>query len=809
MEKKTIIYSDITNLMNVDFLTGIQRVVREIVVRMLKYSDIELNLLAYDNKINAYYLLDNDKFIGYFVDHIGDKKDIATHKVVNFTDIPSGAVFFDIDSVWNSRLKRSWLFPLLKQKGVKIVTQVYDLIPITHPQFTHENTCMNFMIYIGANIEYADLIITSAAATVDALDELCDKLGKPRKKCIVVPLGADFISKDFETSVDNNVKEIATGKFILMVGTIEPRKNHSIVIDALESDLDSMGIKVIFAGRIGWNVAELEKRINEHPLLGKSLFFLEKPDDATVDYLYKNAMAVAFPTFNEGFGLPMIEAFCRKTPVIASDIKVLHEVGGNFADYFDPTDKKSFVNAVKKLISNEKGCSERRKELEKYVPFTWDESAKEFVSAVKSVNNNMIQVSDDVKVKQLVVLTARNDDILATLPYLEKYMSFISEIVVCCPDKNVQELQSAYKGRFEMKFLTDSEVLAGRELPADHQTRNFFLRCLILKKQIIDDVFIMTDDDYRPLRDVTIKDFIDNNRYKAYYCYDLNFWDGTYGNPTSFDIGMKKTLKFMGANDYPSMMYASHQPQIIDKKIFNELTEKYPDIITAGVDEWSTYFNYGVGTYPDKFDVVPYVSMCWPGAKTDWDLYVVPDEYVFENHYDVLYEKGRVFDGLSDRFEDDSTVLIKEKISRYKREIDQQLSSRKVYNEYCEYYKNTRKEMPSFTVVCTPDNNNIAFNTPEFIKLKSLSTTRVPFVFDERILSEMNEDNLSFSYWFTTMKNENMSPVYTVKIDNGDLSFNLPMKSPTVRSDLCQLHMIITLEKRKMQQYVKIKAVIV
>lgn len=808
MNGKTIIYSDITNLMNVDFLTGIQRVVREIVVRMLKKENIILHLLAYDEELNAYKLIRNDIFLEYFVERKGEKEDVISEDVVQFTDIPSGAVFFDIDSVWNSRLKRSWLFPLLKQKGVKIVTQLYDLIPITHPQFAYENTCMNFMIYVGANIRYADLIITSAKATADALDELCDRLGEKRKKCIVVPLGADFSAKNSEEEIDENILSAAQGKYILMVGTIEPRKNHSLVIDALDNGLDKLGIKVIFAGRIGWNVDALEKRIKEHPLLGKSLFFIEKPNDAGVDYLYKNAMAVAFPTFNEGFGLPMIEAFCRRTPVIASDIGVLREVGGELAEYFDPYDKDSFIRTVKTLADDEKARQRKKEQLEKFVPFTWDDSADMFVSAVCSVNENMAGVPDDVRVKQLVVLTARNDDILATLPYLEKYMPFITEMVVCCPDRNVEGLKAAYKGRLELKFLTDSEVLDGAELPEDHQTRNFFLRCLILKKDIIDDVFIMTDDDYRPLREITVRDFIDNGRYKAYYCYDLNLWDGTYGNPTSFDVGMKASRKFLSENGYPTMMYASHQPQIIDKRIFNEMTAAYPDVISSGTDEWSTYFNYGVGTYPDKFDVVPYISMCWPGAKTDWDLYVDPPEFAFENHYSVLYEKGQIFEGLPDTFENESDELSEEKKSRYRAELDMQHESRNVYMNYCESYRRTKKEMPSFTVVCTPDGENLAFNTPEFIRLKALSTTRVPFVFDENIIRRMGEGQIILNYWFATVRNEPMTKVYDHIIDNSEMSFNLPLTSP-VKSNMCKLHMLVTLTEKKKRLKVVLNAVIV
>ena len=335
--------------MLVDFLTGIQRVVREVTVRLLENKEHEFILLSYSHRKKAFQRLNNERFIRYFTEGDIERHSILTPQVIEIRDIPSGSVFFDIDCVWNSRLKRSWLLPILKQKGVKIVTQLYDLIPITDPQFCHDNTTANFMLYVGANIKYADLIITNAQTTVKALDDLADKLGVPHKPAIVVPLSADFTNngtKETREEVDEQVKEIAgKGKYLLMIGTIEPRKNHALVIDALENGLAAAGMNAVFAGRIGWNVEELEQRINEHKLLGKNLFFVEKPNDATVDYLYKNAFAVAFPTFNEGFGLPLIEAFMRGTPVVASDIGVLHEVAGDYADYFDPHDKNSLVSS--------------------------------------------------------------------------------------------------------------------------------------------------------------------------------------------------------------------------------------------------------------------------------------------------------------------------------------------------------------------------------------------------------------------------------------------------------------------------------
>lgn len=803
------IYMDLTNLMSVNFVTGIQRVVREITVRMIDDKRAELVLMTYSHTKNAFMVLDNQKFKDYFTGGRIEKNKIPVQKYIGFNEIPSGSIFFDIDSVWNSRLKRSFLFPILKQNGVKIVTQVYDLIPITHPQFSHENTAVNFMVYIGANLKYADLIISNANATVDALNELTDRLGIERKKAVVVPLGSDFQggSKASGEEADEKVKEIANGKYLLMIGTIEPRKNHSLVIDALESGLADKGVKAIFAGRIGWNVDSLEKRIKTHPLYNKNLFFVESPNDATVDYLYKNAFAVAFPTFNEGFGLPVIEAFQRGTPVIGSDIGVVHEVAGDYADFFDPNDKNDLVRCVENLLSDTEGYAKKKERLKEYVPYSWGQSAADMLSAVISVSEDPKTVPDDLKIKQIVMLTARNDDILATLPYIDKFMPFITEMVICCPDKNVDELKQKYNGRLELKFITDSQALAGKSLPEDHAMRNFFLRCIIFSNPIIDDVFIMSDDDYRPLHIIDQDTFVKNGRYQAFYCHDLKEWQGTYGNPTSFDVSMKRTRDFLSANGFPTMMYSSHQMQAIDKRIFNEMVEKYPEITTQGLCDWSAYFNYGIHAYPDMFETVPYVSMGWPGARSDWDLYVQPSEFIFENHYSVLYEKGRVFEGFSEEYYDGIESENMKKVMLFSREIQKQMESREVYRSYCEDYWLQYRELPSFVVVKS-NNDQIAVSSPAYFQLKADCWTRVSVTIDRKIIDELNAEKIQLSYWFSDDAGALLSQIAYISVDNNNLSFMLPVKTPP-KGERCHFNFVALIEDKDVKTSVSVKTNII
>jgi glycosyltransferase involved in cell wall biosynthesis len=801
------IYTDLSNLMKVNFITGIQRVVREIIIRMLKNGKYDLVLMIYIPEKRTFIRLDNEKFYDFFALGKGEKNRIATADIISADNMESGAVFFDIDSVWNTRMRRSYLFPILKSRGIKIATQLYDLIPIQHPQYCHENTVLNFMVYTGANINYADLIITSAQATVKQLDILTDKLSAERKKSVVVPLGCDFNAENNHSlkACDNVKNAVSTGRYILMVGTIEPRKNHKIVLDALDAGMGGVDMNVIFAGRIGWNVSELENRIRNHKLNGTKLFYFDSASDDDIDYLYKNAFAVAFPTYNEGFGLPVIEAFQRNTPVFASDIEVLHEVAGDFADYFDNTDVNSFIQTVKKYADDEEKYKQLKANISSFVPYTWDKSADDMMKHLDSLFIKS-SIRPPETVRQMAVLTARNDDILATLPYIDKYMNFIEEIVICCPPANVDELKSRYKGRIELKFLTDDELLAGNPLPDDHTTRNFFLRCLMMQNDIFDDVFIMTDDDYRPLCEIGIDTFIKDGRYQAYHCYDLSEWKGTYGNYTSFDTSMFRTYEFLTSSGFPTYQYSSHQPQIIDRRIYREMLEKNDGIQLKGLDEWSTYFNYGAYFYSDIFEPMTYVSMCWPGARSDWDLFEQPKKFLFENHYSVLYQKGGIFEEFSESLNENTAAENMEKAVIYSKELQKQYEGRNVYNAYCRIYEHMYNERPSYTVYVS--GGNLAFHVPVNVEFKNDTWNRIPLYITDDVYNKSGAEKVIFSYYFSDYQGGLISDMVDIRIKKGDTEVYVPLRV-NLTSRKCVLNVKFTAENKNEQVSATVHAVIV
>lgn len=163
-----------------------------------------------------------------------------------------------------------------------------------------------------------------------------------------------------------------------MVGTIEPRKNHKLVLDAYDLGLKDMGYNIIFAGYMGWNMESLEQRMKNHSDYGKGIYHFEGLDDNTVSYLYQQAKFLAFCSYTEGYGLPIIEAVKRGTPVLAVDIPVLREVGEHCCVWFEQDNAGELCRKVKE-------CSGSMRTEEEKAPQTsisWDECEKRMLEVL-------------------------------------------------------------------------------------------------------------------------------------------------------------------------------------------------------------------------------------------------------------------------------------------------------------------------------------------------------------------------------------------------------------------------------------------
>ncbi len=374
------VYIDVSVLAMSAFLTGIQRVTREITLRLLADPAVEAVLLSYHAAQDCYYRIDPQAFVHFCSGHGSIKKKISAKRKVSLSEIRYGTVFFDLGAAWMSRVRRSYLLPLIKKQGAVIVAHIYDIISVTHPQYCLQRGVCLFMDYIGAHLQYADAIIVNAQATAAELKKLADQVGCTLPSCAAVPLGADF-------QPDVPIKKIVRKKrnfhsfsakvkgcmpYLLMTGTIEPRKNHKLLLQAYDEGLRDMGYSIVFAGSMGWDMECFEQRMKQHPDYGKRILWFSGMGDDEISYLYRHAQFLVFCSYTEGFGLPVVESLQRGTPVLAADMAVTRETAGECCIYFAQDDAGGICRQVLYYQNHKKAYGRLRQQIKKYDPGDWN-----------------------------------------------------------------------------------------------------------------------------------------------------------------------------------------------------------------------------------------------------------------------------------------------------------------------------------------------------------------------------------------------------------------------------------------------------
>ncbi len=364
---------DVSCLYAVPYVSGIQRVVIEVCCGLIERKR-EVELIVGESN-ETFLEVDSEKFYDYYKCGIGAKQDYISGVNKKYSDMDNGAVFFDVDAVWNIFCRnRNALYPELKKKNIKIVTYIHDLIPINLPDTVDDTLLYNYANYINAAFLHADVIMNQTKSGAGAISSLMKELGYNSTKCYATWLGADFGKKSLADGlIDEEVKKVIDSKYILMTGTLEVRKNHKVVLDAFDKALFDMGLKLVFVGREDLRNEDFLNRVLEHDRLNKDLFFLNRLNDESLDLLYRKAFMLAFPSYDEGFGLPIVESLVRGTPVITADLDVMREVGGELILCFEQDDVDGLISVVKKYYEDANLYSALKEKIKLYSPKTWDE----------------------------------------------------------------------------------------------------------------------------------------------------------------------------------------------------------------------------------------------------------------------------------------------------------------------------------------------------------------------------------------------------------------------------------------------------
>lgn len=288
------------------------------------------------------------------------------------------------DAYWINRL-RSSVWPAAAEAraaGAIVSTVIYDLIPLTHPQFVGVKRRDAFRDYLIKAVANSDQLISISATVQNQLAEFLaasDEYSKGYSAELSnYVLGAEL--SETTGQVRDSVRKLFDGANspYLTVATFDPRKNHPFLLDAFEllwkqnSDLN-----LCLVGRIGARCDGVVQRIRKHPLLGKRLHLFDDLTDAELHHCYRNAKAVLFPSVAEGFGLPIVESLWHGKTTFASDTPIHREVGKDDCEYFGLECPSKLASAI--LEWEAAGCVNRIASAGDRQPFTWRQSTEQFL----------------------------------------------------------------------------------------------------------------------------------------------------------------------------------------------------------------------------------------------------------------------------------------------------------------------------------------------------------------------------------------------------------------------------------------------
>jgi glycosyltransferase involved in cell wall biosynthesis len=241
-----------------------------------------------------------------------------------------------------------------RAKGTRLGVVQYDFIPHTHPELVPKKLPTTFRFWMRNALERADFVAAiSESVAVEARDELRRANRDPEGNRPLVRsfrLGADVkpqAKADPPRAELAAFVEAADAGPYLTVGTIEPRKNQTILLDAFERIWkDAPDARLLVAGFVGWRGDEVVDRLRSHPRYGTHLLHFGDLSDAELLYAYRHARALVFPSRAEGYGLPIVEALAHRMRVFASDIPPHREVGQSHCVYFPPQDPAALAEQV-------------------------------------------------------------------------------------------------------------------------------------------------------------------------------------------------------------------------------------------------------------------------------------------------------------------------------------------------------------------------------------------------------------------------------------------------------------------------------
>lgn len=368
---------------------GILRVEHEITKALLA-SSFPIEFFAYSVASKSFYTLDR----GTVTEIVGPN----SHSLKSRPDSSLLGPSFKFDH--NDTIIASgmlWTFNFLNEMrhlksvfNLNFIAIVYDIIPILFPEFTSPGTKQIFERYIWQLSDIADILYSISDATTADLSDYLRAQNRRVPPIRRITLGADSVQRT-DTYVSGLIQHLNPGSFVLCVCSIDPRKNHATLFNVwraiYEKHPDKL-VPLVIVGKLGVNMNDLINMIGlSDRLYPQYIKIWTDIPDRDLGWLYANCMFSVYPSYYEGWGLPIAESLSYGKLCIASDSSSMGEVAQGMAELINPLDQKRWIHIITQYLLNPEMLKEWEERIEKnYTPFTWNDCTNEFISSLENIH---------------------------------------------------------------------------------------------------------------------------------------------------------------------------------------------------------------------------------------------------------------------------------------------------------------------------------------------------------------------------------------------------------------------------------------
>ena len=365
---------DVSNIVSTDPRTGIQRVVRNVVESLYRMRDLG-TVVPVAVRLEGNALVSCESFVARLT---GVAQTVADARI----DIAPGDCLLMLDSSWHQFDAFGEVFATIHSRGGILVNCMYDLIPERLP-----GSCIGiipgiFSRWLREVTLESNGIIAISKTVADEFSDYVIAANVPVREGLQVGwfhCGADIEIEPVSTSVRPALQSAFTTRAsFLVVGTIEPRKGHGVALDAFDL-LWAAGThaNLVLIGKPGWYVEAILAKLRAHPELGHRLFWFDDASDGELAFAYAHCAALIYPSYAEGFGLPLAEAARVGKPSLCSDIPIFREIGGAGTAFFPVNDPAALAALVTDFMAGRVPTDPST-----VVATTWDAAARRIVDVV-------------------------------------------------------------------------------------------------------------------------------------------------------------------------------------------------------------------------------------------------------------------------------------------------------------------------------------------------------------------------------------------------------------------------------------------